>query len=226
MKDENFCPLCGKTDARFVKGLCLECFQKKHSLVEFPEKISFEQCTGCEKIRFRGKFVPLQKEALASVAEKSVKVKELEKAVVQAEVLEGREGFSANFFVKGFVENVPIALEKTVPLEPVFVQCDACMRLSSQYHEAIVQIRSENPKLAERAAEAFMDSVNAQAKKDGLAAVTLVSEEKNGFDLKVGSRKSAKNGVKFLGKKFGAETKVSKKSLKRNRVRYTFSVRV
>jgi NMD protein affecting ribosome stability and mRNA decay len=226
MKDENFCPICGKTNARFVKGLCIDCFQKKHSLVEFPEKVSFEQCTGCGKIKLQGKFVPLQKEALASIAEKSVKVKGLEKPCVQAEVEERPEGFFAKILVKGIVERNPVAFQATIAMEPAFVQCDACMRLSSQYHEAIVQLRSQSPKLAEKALESFVGSIKSQAKKDTLAAVTEIAKAKNGFDLKVGSKKAAQNAAKALEKKFGAKTKVSKKALKRNRTRFTFSVRL
>ena len=41
MKSENFCPLCGTEKGRFIKGLCKECFLKKHNVVEIPKTISF-----------------------------------------------------------------------------------------------------------------------------------------------------------------------------------------
>jgi len=232
MKSEDFCPLCGKKDGRFIKGLCKECFLKKHELVEIPDQIEFEQCSTCNKVKLFGKLVLISKEGLASFAKKKVKVKDLENGSVSVSVEEVEdETFIAHVLVKGLLDSVPLSFEKDVPLIPITVQCDACMRLLSQYHEAIVQLRSLDKKNLERALPALINAIEEQHSKDSLAKVTETKKVRNGFDLKVGSKKASFNAMKKMQKMFKAETKMSNKLLGRDnkgglKHRFTFLVRV
>ncbi len=226
MKGANFCPVCGKQEGRFIKGFCEECFLKSHALLDVPETIEFEQCKECEKARLFGKFVPLEKEKLASLVEKKVKVHGLETASTAVSVEEGEEGFTAHVQVKGIIDSVPLSFEREAGLVPVPVQCDSCMKLSSQYHEALIQLRGRDKKRLEQVLQALIKVIESKRSKDSLAVVTDVAKSRQGFDLKVGSRKAARNAMQFAQRKFNAETNTSKKSLKRNRLRFTFLVRV
>ena len=234
MKGENFCPLCGNKKGRFIKGLCEECFLKKHKLVEIPEPISFEQCRTCGKARLFGKLVMPEPKKLELFVEKKVKINELNNAEVHATVsVDEDEEFSAKVLVKGTIDNVPLSFEEKVLLEPEFVQCDPCMRLSSQYHEAIIQLRAKEGKRKEleKMLPILIGFVEAMHSKNSLSSVTEVSKKREGFDLKVGSKKAAQIAVRQMKNKFNAETKSSSvlngvdKSGK-EKYRFTFLVRV
>ena len=234
MKGGNFCPLCGKEKGRFIKGLCKECFLKKHKLVEIPETISFEQCKTCGKARLFGKMAVPEPKNLALLVEKKVKARDLENETVHAMVSIEEDGtFSAKVLVKGIIDNVPLSFEEKVLLEPAPVQCDACMRLSSQYHEAIIQLRAKDGKKKKLKAilPKLIGFVEASHSKDSLAAVTDVSEKREGFDLKVGSKKAAQKAARQMKTKFNAETKSSSvlngvDKSGNEKYRFTFLVRV
>ena len=235
MKGENFCPLCGNEKGRFIKGLCEDCFLKKHKLVEIPEPISFEQCRTCGKTKLFGKMVVPDSKNLALFVEKKVKVKNLNDAEVHATVSMTEDGeFSAKVQVKGIIDNVPLFFEKDVLLEPESVQCDPCMRLSSQYHEAIIQLRAKEgtgKKELEAMLPKLIGFVEVMHSKNSLSSVSEVSKKREGFDLKVGSKKAAQIAVRQMKNKFNAETKSSSvlngvdKSGK-EKYRFTFLVRV
>lgn len=232
MLSENFCPLCGKTGGRFIKELCEECYLKKHSLVEIPDVVEFEECRSCEKISVFGKFVPFNENSLKRLVEKKVKVKDLEQETVVVKISKDEDGFlSARVIVKGIVGNSPLLFEKDVRLEAKAIQCDPCMRLASHYHEAIIQLRGEGKKELEKALDSLIGFVEAQRKGNSLAVVTEVASKKTGFDLKVGSKKAAQNAARQMHLSFQAETKVSSKLLGRDKNgkekhRFTFLVRL
>ncbi len=234
MQDENFCPLCGTKKGRFIKGLCKECFLKKYNLVEIPKTISFEQCSTCGKTKLFGKMLVPDSKNLALFVEKKVKIKNLADGEIHATVsLDEDGGFSAKVLAKGIIDNVPLSFEKEVLLEPEIVQCDACMRLSSQYHEAIIQLRAKEGERKElkKMLPILIGFVEVMHSKNSLSSVTEVSEIKEGFDLKVGSKKAAQIAVRQMKNKFNAETKSSSvlngvdKSGK-EKYRFTFLVRV
>ncbi len=234
MKGENFCPLCGKKDGRFVKGFCLQCFLRKHSLVAVPEQLCFQQCTQCGKIRLLGKMLPLDKKAIAMFVEKKVKVRGLENAVVHVSVEETQDRqLAARILVKGIIDSVPLSFEEHLTLALKPFQCDACMRLSSQYHEAIIQLRAKgkDKKKLKQVLPKLIRLVEAQHATNSLAAVTETAETKAGFDLKVGSKKAAQIATKQMQHLFNAETKQSSKVLGRDKTgrekhRFTFLMRV
>ena len=118
-------------------------------------------------------------------------------------------------------------------LEPRPVQCDACMRLSSQYHEAIIQLRAKEGgrKELKKMLPILVGFVEVMHSKNSLSAVTEVSEKKEGFDLKVGSKKAAQIAVRQMKNKFNAETKSSSvlngvDKSGNEKYRFTFLVRV
>lgn len=212
MKGKNFCPLCGSEKARFIKGLCEQCFLKKNKVIEAPAAIQVAQCRDCGKTRIAGKTSEFDPEKISALVQKKVKVRDLEKSVVSVSVGENDEGqILARVLVKGIIDNVVLSFEKMVPIEMKPVQCDACMRLSSQYHAAMIQLRSKggNKKRLEEILPKVIAAVESSRSKDSLAVVIEVLKKREGFDLKVGSKKAAQNAVGMLKTEFGAETKFS-----------------
>ncbi|MFA4855062.1 MAG: 60S ribosomal export protein NMD3 [archaeon] len=234
MKSQNFCPLCGSEKARFIKGLCEDCFLKKNPVVELPAVIQVEQCRGCGKTRIAGKMSAFDPEKLSALVKKKAKVRNLEKSVVSVSVEENDEGsILARVLVKGIIDNVALSFEKTVPVEMKSMQCDACMRLSSQYHAAMIQLRAKdgNSKRLKELLPKVIAAVESSHSKDSLAVVIEVLKKREGFDLKVGSKKAAQNAVGMLKTEFGAKTKFSTVLIGMNasgkeKNRFVFLVRV
>ncbi len=233
MKGEDFCPICGKTNVQFVKGLCKDCFLKKNNPVGIPKEFSFEQCRSCSKIRISGKMLPFDEKLLAQALERKIKTTGLTDASKTVVVNEEDEGFVAEVVVKGMVDKIPMLFEQSVPLKQVVIQCDPCMRLASQYHEAILQLRSKenDPAVTKKLLPKLIKLVEQQRKGNSLAVVTDVSKNRTGFDLKVGSKKAAQIAARQMQKDFGAETKSSSKLLGNDssgveKHRFTFLVKV
>jgi len=232
VKEENFCPLCGKKESRFIKGFCEECFLKKHPIAEFPKELEFFQCKSCQKIKLFGKMQPFDEQALSQFVGKKVKFKELESPTLDVSIKQpNEEKLTARIFAKGIIDKVPISFEEEIPLKAISFLCDACMRLQSQYFEAIIQLRGKNKKKVAKALKEIIASIESQGKKSTLAAVTEIVEKKNGFDLKVGSKKAAQNAVRKIQQKFNAETKTSSKLLGmdkkgKEKHRFTFLARL
>lgn len=232
MKEDDFCPLCGKTTGVFIKGICKKCFLKKHVPVAIPETIGFTQCSTCGKILVSGKMFSYNEETLSQIVKKKIKIILLEKPSISISI-PSIDAPVAEVVVKGILDSVPLLLKENVSLEPKLFQCDSCMKLVSQYHEAVIQLRSKakGAKDLKTVLPKLVSLIEEQGKKDGLAVVTEVLEKKEGFDLSVGSKKAAYRAVRQMQTRLNAETKASStligvtKSGKEKK-RFTFLVRV
>jgi len=229
LQSKRFCPSCGKTSGPFIRGICKECFLKEHKLLILPEKLELQQCRDCNKILLRGKLAEPSEAALKEFVKKHVRVKELVNETITVE-LQQRNDSEIEFRVmaKGFLESIPLLLERNVLVRVQPVQCDCCMRLKSNYHEAKVQLRGMK---TEPAFNRLQELLKGLRKKDCLSAIVAVEKNKNGLDVLIGSRKAAATAVNQLKREFEAKVKtafklvgVDKKGKERKRV--TFSVRV
>jgi len=176
--------------------------------------------------------LPLDKELLSQLVKRKIKTGDLEKPIVTVSI-PSLEKPSAKVVVKGFIDSVPLLFEEKVSLKTEPFQCDYCMKLLSQYHEAVIQLRSKTKtkKALKPVLTQLLSLIESQKAKDSLAVVTEVREKKEGFDLKVGSKKAAYSAVRQLERGLGAETKASStlrgvtKTGKEKR-RFTFLLRV
>ncbi len=216
MKGRLFCPTCGATDSLFVKGSCLQCFLKEHRLVLLPEKIGLPRCKQCGKISLSGKMQNFDLEILRQFIKKKCRVKELADATLIVELLEINEKsllhkvqkpceksilqeMQAIITAKGVIESTPILAEYKTTISFPAMQCDACMKLKSNYFEAIVQLRGE------KAAAAFVrlgQLLASLQKRDGLAAIVSATQKKNSIDAIVGSKKAAALAIRQLEREF------------------------
>lgn len=232
---KRFCPRCGREAERTIKGICLECFLEKNPVLELPEELKFEQCRNCGKSRFKGKWLSPSKDELRGFIASRAKPRGLLKPTI--EVILAREGefpLKATVRVGGKIEGENISLEREVCILPVQAQCDGCMRVSSYYHEAVLQVRfGERPSRQLRAetedkVRTFLEGLHSA---DSLAAVVDVKEDRKGFDVLVGGKRAARRTAEFLARKSGSKIKtsytltgVSKDG--KEKKRFTFCVRL
>ena len=224
-----FCPTCGATDCLFVKGRCLPCFLKEHKLLILPELIKLQRCKQCGKILLSRKMQNFDLELLRQFVKKKCKVKELNDAALTVDLLEINEKeMQANVTAKGLIENTPVLAEYKTTISFPLMQCDACMKLKSNYFEATIQLRGEKAAAAFSRLGQLLASLQ---KRDGLAAIVSATEKKNSIDAIVGSKKAAALAVKRLEKEFKTDATKTFKLIGVDRTgkqkkRATFALRV
>ena len=212
MRQGNFCPLCGKTTGAFVKAICLGCHLEKKNPVQLQEKIPIQQCKNCGKTMFLGKMLPMDDESLKAIIGRRVKTRDLSDETHEISLERLQNGkISAHVVVKAMLSGIPVEIEKETILVPHSVNCDACMRLLSDYYEATIQLRAKEKGRPDfqKILRRLQQLIRRQSGRDGLAAITRITKGANGFDITIGSKKAAYSAVMQLKKEFGGETKMS-----------------
>ncbi len=202
MRQEKFCPKCGKPTEKFYDNLCSDCFLKKIKMVELPEKIVVRHCRSC------GKFYGSERGELSTEGavhyslSKILKQNKIEDAtyriegnVIRSEITLKSEGLKKNVDV-----NFNLVEKEII--------CRFCGQKLSGYFNAILQIRGSNVEDVLEDAKTEMQRLN---KRDNLAFVSKVEEVTNGFDVYVGSKSAARKVVNLLRSRYKIETKISRK---------------
>ncbi len=228
-KLERFCPSCGSTKGPFVKGFCINCFERKKELVSIPAELKIDFCRNCAMIRLHGKWVNQDESLLKKSVESFVKISPcFEKSVITVELEpEDQDQTIAHVTVNGLVDGQMIVEKRDVLLKPNYSSCERCSKISGHYHEAIIQGRGNPPSSA---IEEFRNFFERYLEKDSFSVIVGIEEKKQGFDLLVGSKRAAKHAVEFVSSRYGAEVKTSSKLIGedksgKKKYRFTFSVR-
>jgi len=225
-----FCPNCGTEKGPFYRGFCRDCFIAKHKLAEIPEKIELEKCNKCLKVMVSGRLAELNDSVLEKMIEKKTRIFELESPKFEFKFSDSDSGISAEIKIFGTLDSRPVFFEGKTQIVFKAMQCDNCMKQVSYYHEAIIQLRSEDKKKLENALEKTKELVHSSGKKFPLAVIIDIKKSKNGYDLLVGSSKSAVMAARQIAKKFDSKIIVSSKLIgldkkQKQKKRFTFCLR-
>jgi len=189
------CPLCGKKSE--VGMFCSECYLKRNLKVELPSVIELRHCKGCGAYLLSGKWLKGLKEedAVIKAAQSSLKtnIKRLEKT--------GAVSIKAETGQGGYDITVTISLgeSETKMRATVLVKnatCPDCSRLAGGYYEAVLQLRGG---ISRRTIEDIVEKVGKH--KDRFSFISDVKKVPGGYDIYLGSKKSAEKIVReFRGK--------------------------
>lgn len=207
-----FCPKCGKDTDSLFNGLCKECFLKAAKPAELPAEISFEHCRNCLKIKLKGKWLSFEPELLSELVLQNLKSRKLDSFKASVDLFEKEKGWKALVRVAGKIGKNILEFSLETFLKPKTVLCDACMKVSSDYYEATIQIRFEkrpSQDVIERVLSECVSFLNELKKQDSLAQIVKAKELKNGLDVLVGSRRAAKQLAEFLARKSSQKPVVS-----------------
>ena len=226
-----FCPNCGSVKGPFFRGLCSDCFLKKNSLFELPQKIQIQKCKSCGKILVSGKWLAQENSLLEKVILKNAKVSDLKTPVFSFDFSEKEKKISAKVKVSGKIDSNGIEQEKETAIEFLNVLCDSCMKAVSNYFEATIQLRFENPALEESVLKEIEKMLSGFSKEDVLAKIVSTKNQRSGIDLVLGSKKSASKIAKAIAKKHNARLVVSFKQAKggtrdETKRRFTYCIRI
>ena len=231
----NFCPECGSEQGPFVKGFCNQCFLADRKLVEIPDVLELAHCPRCNKVKYRDKWVEQSGQGFEGIILAKAKVKDLALPKFSVELTPGDDGMTqALVTVRGTVDGTPVSVQKLVLVKPVSGICDSCMKLSSYYHEAIVQLRFPQDLTQDQAHEhlAFVKTTlkNLQD-EDQLAGLIDYIWVAKGMDFLIGSKHAGKKVSEALARKLHGTLTRSFKLMGVNqsgkdKKRYTFCVRI
>jgi nonsense-mediated mRNA decay protein 3 len=209
---DRFCAKCGKTTDALIHGLCSDCYLKKHDLFEVKE-IHIEKCVKCGKVLMKGKWQGASDEAIGNeVASKVKPLHDLDQPKILVELNPLTEiDFSAKITVEGFLYDVLVSQTKTSEFSLQKVSCDACMKLVSNYREAIIQLRADDEDTRESMLEVAKQFLADEQSKDSLSAAIKTLKGPTGYDLWIGSNKGASKVARKLSKLYKVHIKSSKK---------------
>lgn len=210
-----FCVECGRKGKTY-KGLCIDCYIKKHKFFDFPSEIKIEICKLCNSYKIGSKW------------KKGEIHKEIEKYLIEnlkAEI-ECEISFNENNIlrIKGEFEGKDIEMEEKINLIEKYITCPKCSLKKGGYYEAIIQIRGANKVNMEK-----IDNLMRKRVEEGDSYIMKVEEVKGGRDYYIGNKKIAEKIAKEVKNDFSCIMKSSKslvgvKDGKRVS-RYTYSIR-
>lgn len=209
---EKFCAKCGKTTDDLVNGVCADCYLKKHSLFEIKD-FNVERCSKCGKVRVKGKWSQQTHELIANEVASKVKLAQgltQPKVFVELEPVD-EQAYSAKITVTGFINDSLLEQTKQDDFLLSKVSCDSCMKLVSNYREAIIQLRAPTKSEVEAMYEVSVALFAQESARDSLAAIIKVLRGKAGIDLWIGSKKGAARVVRKLEKLYHTNAIISKK---------------
>ncbi|MEM4256988.1 MAG: NMD3-related protein [Candidatus Diapherotrites archaeon] len=217
---KRFCASCGKETNDLISSLCSVCYLKNYKVVELPDKILVDVDKKTGKFRF-GRYWLYPEESviysfLRDKLEKSLVQKKLPLLSLKVSLAYSEKKILCNLLFETKIDNVLLQVSKDLVLVLNSTISDSSMKLSSNYHEAIIQIRflEKHDKVQEKEKLREMLSILRKYKtKDELSEAVDIKQVKGGVDVFVGSKKAAKKVSEYLAKKYGIKIIYSNKLL-------------
>lgn len=212
----NKCIKCGKFGE--FEALCSSCFTQKNPLLGGFKDINISFCIVCNKVNYKGKWLPYEKKNDAIIQQIKDKLKfnqnyEISELKIKPSIIEHRKGpgvsadgeaeLKITAYAQGFKEQLKEKYK--IPISINYTYCNKCSKSGTSYFAGTLQIRNPNQKVKDHI-EQIMNS----AKKRGVF-VTNVKETKSGIDYFITNNSFVVKIAKELQGKFGGELKISAK---------------
>jgi nonsense-mediated mRNA decay protein 3 len=201
---EKFCPKCGKKTENFYEGLCEACFLSKFSISKkLPDKIFITQCKLCGKF-----FLNKHSGSIENIIEAFLQdfLKEGELTSISYRIAENKIFLTLSLKINDLEKTE----EKEVEVIIKKIICQACAMKESGYFQATIQVRAPENLLFEIKKE-IEDQTDYLRQYDSLAFISSFQEVKNGFDVFIGSKASARQIARVLKLKYKAKIKITRK---------------
>ncbi|MCD6479034.1 MAG: 60S ribosomal export protein NMD3 [Candidatus Diapherotrites archaeon] len=225
-----FCPKCGTEQGPFVDGFCMKCFLEDNRLLIVPGRLELRRCKRCGRVLINRKWVSDSADNITSYILGKIKWADMEEKALDIELKRLQNGIRVFLNVSGRFKGVSLSARYETFICYKNQLCNACLKLSSGYHEAVVQIRHSGS-LQSTVLSSVKKILESMQSKDPLARIVKTFERKNGLDMLIGSNKSAKLLVKELKKRFNASVKRTSSLIGvtkdgKRKVKYTYLVRL
>ena len=234
---DRFCVNCGKVTNSLIRGLCAECYLRKNDVLELPAEFVIDYDRRSGRVRIGRDWIELTDEVIGHMIGDKIaalaKPKKLPLSGIDV-ALERKDGeILASVSFSAEVEGVPLGVKKEVRVRLHKTISDASMKIASNYHEAIIQVRFlKKPTLDEGQAKLkeLLGLLREQKKKIELSEAIDTKNVRGGFDVFVGSAKAAKIVSIRMAKKYGTRPIYSNKQIGMNdngttKYRHTYCVK-
>ncbi|HLD75741.1 MAG TPA: NMD3-related protein [Candidatus Norongarragalinales archaeon] len=212
-----FCPRCGnqeKEDEPFVGTFCRACYLSHESHFSVPD-LSLCTCTQCGRYRLKGFWS--KPEELEPFLGGKIRTPHKTESF-HADFSEEKNALSAHVHLRLSAHGASIPINSTVRIPLERMTCPDCMRASGGYHEAILQVRGDDPKTVESRANALIRKLQKKT------FISKIERQKNGIDVWIGDQRVLYELL--AGTRFTASRKLSGERGGKRLYRSTLCVRV
>lgn len=194
-----FCFICGKKTKNLTEGYCEECYKNEFKLLKVPEKFSFTICPRCNYVKHRNNWKDVEIEELIKQ-----EIKPLGK-IVEIKV---EKNDKIHISVKGFLKDYKNLKKEVyiIPLKLKKILCPQCIKKSTGYYEAILQLRGN-------VTDNIIDFIDNQAVIQN--EFYRLERVKNGLDFYIVNKSFANRTAELIKKRFKATIKKSFKVVTR-----------
>ncbi len=206
-----------------MEGLCIKCYNESHPLIQVDTPLAIQVCKRCGAVKVPGGWRAIEERYQDEGELRGIQVsillsQEISYLVpdVQLEIHEDKNlDRVLHVTLTACGQSHPVLPEhqEEFPVEIRFSHgtCDTCGMMSGGYHEAIIQIRTDERSLTDNEAEEIAgivtDMTVAEYGKDVKAYVTEISRDRHGLDFKIGSEHLAKKIADHIQFSYLAERK-------------------
>ncbi|MFH0969975.1 MAG: NMD3-related protein [Candidatus Diapherotrites archaeon] len=233
-----FCPRCGRTDGSFIGLFCTDCYVRDHSdLVRVPPILELSTCNYCGKFRPSTQWIPWNELLVDSWIKDKIKIRDIEEPNISITRFideKDKKLTRVKIIVNGMIDASPVHLELETKLYIRGGICNDDMLVSSDYYEAIVQVRFEektNEKM-KQVQQDIEDALKPVHMGDSKAVVVNWIPQKFGFDAWIVSNKGGKAAAVYVQRKYNGTFSVSGKQIgldvhtNKTKFRNTYLVRI
>jgi NMD protein affecting ribosome stability and mRNA decay len=172
------CPLCGASekDLQFYGEFCTKCAAKNISDT-MPLNIFAVKCKKCARIHTSSGFKEWSNETAEAVINRKIKPLRFKVKSSDTNILHGVIESESNYGTLRFDADIPMEYNDTV--------CTPCMRKSSGYYEAVIQLRGTPSRVSQmlgKIEEYF---------KDNDQFISRILKVDNGIDIYLSSKRTA-----------------------------------
>lgn len=215
------CYLCGKEAV--VDGLCNNCYDGQHPLIEVSTPLPLIACKKCSSVKVPGGWQKISigkmnKEELAEaqmdiVLEQEIKLlyKGISLTIEEVNKLDRVTHLMVTATGKSHESIPPHDEEYPVEIRFRYSTCDTCGMMSGGYYEAILQMRADNREISDEEKKELTkrvtDTTVARYKTDDKAFVNMIDDTKHGIDYYIGSEYLARDIADDFEGRYIAERK-------------------
>ncbi|MFX1559396.1 MAG: 60S ribosomal export protein NMD3 [Promethearchaeota archaeon] len=215
------CYQCG--EPAVLDGLCAECYNKEHPLIEVETPLTLLSCKRCGSVKIPGGWKKLSFAAADSddlwphqldiLLENEMKplVHGIELDIEEEKRLDRVLHVVLRAFGKSHEDLPPHEEQYPVEVRFSYGTCDTCGMMSGGYYEATLQIRADGRQLTDEEENDIVRTVTdmtiAQYGSDDKAFVTKISSDRYGMDFQMGSEHLCRSIAENLESRYLAQRK-------------------
>ncbi len=215
------CYLCG--EEAVVDGLCDNCYDEQHPLMEVSTPIPLLACKKCGSVKIPGGWqkIIIGKMNSDELAEKQIEI------ILEPEIKLFTKGVTLSLEEEKKLDRVthlvvhasgkshekipPHEEQHKVEIRFSYGTCDTCGMMSGGYYEAILQMRADGREISDdekkEMTKTVTDMTVARYKSDDKAFITMINDDKYGIDYYVGSEYLARDIADKFESRYVAERK-------------------